>query len=273
MSAYYARMAIILVIWLAIPTNASCDFIKTEKVDSAKSKVVIDEFIELFKQNKQYGDVIITKTFRNGYLLYVFFTPDLKGNIYVYILNDKKEIILQKEIGMSQENPNFDYKINDNSVIVTYQTRIGRGIGPGLSEEHFERRIELYNENQNTTFRIMGNIANHNYGEERAAYSFYFDQNNECILDQKGVILRYKYKYWAYTGRYKDSSFLSKIKPDEQKTFSVFLNVDNNDLTYDNRRSGTFTDLQIRLFMIMFRDFNEDHYKKEIIKYQKESNP
>ncbi len=273
MSTYYARMTIILVILLIIPLNALCDLIKTEKVDPSQSKIIIDESIKLFKENRQYGYKMITKTFPNGYTVYIFYIPSLRGSVYVYVLNDKKEIILQKDIVMTQDNPKFDYKINKGSLIIAYQTRIAREVGPGLSAAYFERRVELYNEYQNVIFRIMGDIANHSYGEKGAAYSFYFDQTNECILKRKEVILRYAYKYWAYTGEYKNKSFLNSIKPDEQKRFSVYLNRENNDVTYNKRRSGKFTDLQIRLFMILFGDFDEDHYKKEIRRYKREANP
>jgi len=273
MSTYCARITIFFVILLVIPLNAFCDVVKTEKVDPAQSKIIIDESIKLFKENRQYGYKIITKTFPNGYTVYIFYTPDLRGSLYVYVLNDKKEIILQKDIGMTQDDPKFDYRINEGSLIIAYQTRIARGVGPGLSEERFERRVELYNDYQNVIFRIMGDIADHNYGEKDAAYSFYFDQANECILKQKEVILRYAYKYWAYTGKYKDEGFLNSVKPDEEKSFSVYLNIDNNDVTYDKRRSGKFTDLQIRHFMTRFGDFDEDHYKKEIRRYEREANP
>ncbi len=258
---------IIFVILLFIPINSFCDIIKTDKVDPDKTKIIIDELTELYNKNKQDSYSIITKNFSNNYSLYVFYTPDLQGSINVYVLNNNKEIILEKNIGMTQDEPDFNYKINENSVLITYQTRIERGVGPGLSESIFERRVEIYNGKQNTIFKIMGDIEAHNHGEEKAAYSSYFDQKNDCILNNGEIVLKYKYAYWEDTGKYKNEEFIQKIKPDEKRELSVYLNIENDDIIFNKKKSDEFTESQINLFMISFEGFNKDHYKKEMIKY------
>ena len=254
------RIIFILLLALGVSINSYCqEFITKDKVDSEKTRHLIDDHIAHYREFKRQGsaDLYFTNKFNNKYVFHLFFSPDLQGDLHIYVVNNKGEMVLEKQIQMFQQNPTFDYKIKDDLIIMSYQFRTLREVGPGLSRRDFERRVELYSGKQNTVFKIAGDIEHHSYGEPKAAYSFYLDQKNECLLDNKEIVLKYKYAIWNDTGSYRTDDFLQTVKPDETKEFNVYLNVDHDDFLYDKKKSDKISQHQTI----------DDSYKKEITKY------
>ena len=250
----------------------SNDSIKTDKIDAIKSQQTLSEYqttwAEFKKEDPKTQYRYITMKFDSNYILHIFFSPALAGTLDIFVLNDKSEIILEQRIGMSKEEPDFDYKIRDKAVLISYQTRIERCVGPGLSESIYERQIELFDGKQVTIFRIMGNVESHNYGEKNAAYSDYFDQKNEVALNNAEIVLSYEYKLWKNTGESRDDSFLSKVRPDEQANVKTYVQVVKNDLVYDPQKSNKITSSQASIIEFHYDDFKKSGYKKDVVRYQ-----
>jgi hypothetical protein len=236
------------------PLSYGNETLKNDKIDSIKSQQILNEYDDLwakFKKEDPTSDYKhVTKKFVTNYILNIFFTPSVSGNIIIIIQNDKGEIVLKQDAFLNQGKPQLDYEVLDDSILISYQTRIGRNVGPGLSLTEYERRVEFINPKQITIIKLEGDVENHSFGEKKAAYSFYKDQKSECILKTNEITLNYEYKLWNHTGAYQDDSFTQKVKPDEQKKYSIYFKVVDNELKYDQKRSERID------------------YKQEVIKYQ-----
>jgi hypothetical protein len=256
--------------FLVYLTTATLSFAQeqrsTEKVTPTQTKKIINESIQLYRKHQPLGsDQYHTITFDNKFVLHLFYTPDLTGQIESFIVNTMGELVLKKSVALGQDKPSFLFLKQPNRMLICYQWKTGREVGPGLSSRFYQRRVEMFDAQQNTVLSIAGDIEHHSFGEEKAAYSFYFDQTNSCSLRNNEIQLSYKYLYWDNTGSYATDSFLKAVDPNENKSFDVYFQIQGDSLSFDGGKSGKLS--QSHMQMEMWKRFDSPLYKIEIIKY------
>ena len=173
--------------------------------------------------------------------IYAFYSSSLMGFHIVSVENSKKQIIYSKHYSyMSfKEDPEFDIKFLGDRLCISYQERIGRCVGPNLSTDYHKRVIDIFDNTGITTITLFGDIHHFSYGNERAAYSYYYDQNNSFSFTQSGYKISYSIKYWDETGRYPDEKFKTTVKPDYESKFNItsdnYISVDFDTENYLNK--------------------------------------
>jgi hypothetical protein len=260
-----AILIFLLYLTIASQSNAQ-ERLNSEKVNPTQTKKIISESIQLARKYHRLGSEYQYHSikFGNKFVLHLFYTPDLTGQIESFVVNEKGELVLKKSIALGQDKPSFSFLKRRDSMLICYQWKTGREVGPGLSSRFYQRRVELFDERQNTVLSIVGDIEHHSYGQEQAAYSFYFDQTNTCSIRNNEILLSYKYQYWDDTGSYATDSFLRTLKPNENKSFDVYIQIKGGNLLHDAKRSGQLSQSHIQAEMWKRFDFS---YKVETIKY------
>jgi hypothetical protein len=169
-------IAVFLFIFLFTPCSYGTEAIKTNKIDTTKTRQLINEYNKLWarfrKEDTKADYKHVVKKFVSNYILNIFFTPAVGGNIITIVQNDKGEIVLKQDIFLNRERPQFDYEESDDSMLISYQTRVGRNVGPGLSLSEYERRVELYTAKKVIIYKLTGDIANHSFGDPKAVTAF-----------------------------------------------------------------------------------------------------
>jgi hypothetical protein len=254
------KMFLALLFSIFVTTNCQAqERVTTEKLDPATTKKKVNDAINHYRMIKKLGSefTYVKKRFPNKAEIHMFYTPSLLGSLHTIVINDKSELVLERETTMFQDNPTFDYKSYADSVIICYQWRTVREVGPGLSRRGFERRVELYEQKQITTLKIEGDVEHHSYGQKDAAWSFYFDQNNKCSLSRNEVALNYKFKLWEQTGDYQSEDFLTKVKPDNSNEFTIYMDIKRGDLIVNEKKSQSLPQTP----------YGKSSFTKEIMKY------
>lgn len=86
------RIVAIFILLLGLSLNSyGNETIKTDKIDSTKSKQTINEYRDIWakfeKEDPNSNYEYITKKFDTNYILHIFYSPAVGGNILIFVSN------------------------------------------------------------------------------------------------------------------------------------------------------------------------------------------